>query len=240
MNLKDALAQISMPVGVTSMISALLGGDTKSVEQPAISDLTLEQVRALLATTRKAQEICGSDAAWWGYEGQVGYLQAVADVMAAADLVGPDNLFDIKPRVGGVLMDQISAITQYGKEQLELARAQTATNLSGRPGTAKTIAPSMEELKAGAKAFLDLINAQTKDTDKHQVVFAGLYAMGGACAQFGIILRMDAQIGGALPPFAAGYQNAREAMAAKGLLEPVGAPVGAQNGSSAPSEAEGG
>lgn len=132
MNAAEALTRLgSPPVGFTSLAAALMGGDLKSISFEGTEPrATLDQARGELQRVRDAQAAATSDAAWWGYQGQLSYWQAAVNILEAADLVGFDSLPDVMPGTaaqgGGVLMDQCAAQERYGSAVLMLAR-QRAT-----------------------------------------------------------------------------------------------------------------
>src|SRR5438105_143504 len=108
MNLQDAIKAIHSPKGFTSVIEALLGGgDARSIEDQNALGKGRADAEAALAKAQKAQNECKSDAAYWGYMGDVCYWRAVVNIIKAAELVGPDNLPDVPlPQWGGVVMDE--------------------------------------------------------------------------------------------------------------------------------------
>lgn len=128
MKLSEALSAIHPVMGASSVIAALFGAaDPSSVSDKKATD-NIAEVAARIEEVKNRQDNCQSDAAWWGYEGQLSYLKAVYDVLTAAELVGKDNLPDVDPpRQDGIVMDIYYQQEQYGKEILR--RAQEATNV---------------------------------------------------------------------------------------------------------------
>lgn len=125
MKLADAINSISAPVGMTSAIAALHTGNLAPVSGQSAVDSSLQTARGKLAEVTEAQRTCGSDWAWWGYEGQVAYWRAVVSLHEAAQLVGHDNLPDVAaPSGGGVVMDLCAKVERFGQEVLKLAREQ--------------------------------------------------------------------------------------------------------------------
>lgn len=115
MTLQEAIDRLgSPPIGATTLIGAVTSGDFSSIPKdpkPQYNDPTtiLEVAGARLEDRREAQRNCGSDWAYWGYEGEIGYLKSVVALAEAAEKVGADNLPEIEgPKQGGVLMDCIA------------------------------------------------------------------------------------------------------------------------------------
>ncbi len=121
MRLDDVLQKIGPLVGVSSLLGAPESVGTRRVTAP-----TLPEARAQLDRLRKAQETCGSDAAYWGYEGQAAYAKTLVSLLEAAEITGPDNLPDLPPPdLGGkVLMDACSDLTQWGARLLRQAKEE--------------------------------------------------------------------------------------------------------------------
>lgn len=125
MTLQEAIDRLgSPPVGATTLISAALAGDFSSIPKdakPNDSDPATirEAAKTRLEERREAQRNCGSDWAYWGYEGEIGYLESVVALAEAAEKVGADNLPDIEgPKQGGVLMDCIAHQTRWANAVL--------------------------------------------------------------------------------------------------------------------------
>lgn len=125
MKLADALNKLSGPTrGFTSVIAATLGGgELKSVSGGKRAEESLPEAREKLAHFQQAQRDCKSDAAYWGYMGDVSYWTAVIALLEAAEITGPDQLpdvqFDDRP---GVVMDMCARQERFGLEVLRLAR----------------------------------------------------------------------------------------------------------------------
>lgn len=125
MKLIDALKKIAPVRGHSSMVAAIMSGDLSSVSgRPA--GFPLEAAKAELAKVQKFQAEATSDAAYWGYMGDVSYWRAVVNLITAADLVGPDNLPDIPaPEPGGVVMDVCAKIERWGAAVLAEAQKRS-------------------------------------------------------------------------------------------------------------------
>lgn len=117
MNVQEALSRIHAPKGVTSVISGVLSGDFAPIREQNGSKSSLQQAQGKLASAREAQQNCGSDWAYWGYQGDISYWSAVVDILEAAEIVGADNLPDVPaPKTDGVVMDVCGRVERYGKE----------------------------------------------------------------------------------------------------------------------------
>jgi len=132
MRLETAINSIHAPQGVTTLISGLLSGDFDSVFHKDAVGKSLGEVEDMLAGVRRQQRDCASDAAWWGYNGEIAYLAAVRDLLKAAEITGPDNLpdVDIPDLSAGIVMDLQAKVTRFGAEVLKQAKAlaQEAVN----------------------------------------------------------------------------------------------------------------
>lgn len=133
MNLQEALSKMSVPQGMTSMLSAVMSGDFDPIAHKTAVGVSLAAAREHLAARKHAQEHCESDWAYWGYEGEIAYWNAVVNVLEAAELVGADKLPDIPaPRTDGVLMDVCSYVERYGQAVLAAAKAAKPSEPSGQ------------------------------------------------------------------------------------------------------------
>jgi hypothetical protein len=122
MKLNEVLSQLAPVVGLSSMIGA--PGSVR-IGQIDPNRLTLGGVHEALANIKNLQDNCGSDAAYWGYEGQRAYWQTAVYLFEAAKITGPENLLDVEiPDLKGhVVMDACYHMEQFGKRVLEAAKA---------------------------------------------------------------------------------------------------------------------
>ena len=125
MTLEEALSKIHQPAGATSLIAALMpGGDLNSIASAESIEKNIDIVKEGLSDARLAQQAATSDAAYWGYVGQIAYLSALADILKAVAITGPDDLPYIPaPKTDGVLMDVCANIEGYGKSVLKAAKS---------------------------------------------------------------------------------------------------------------------
>lgn len=128
MNIETALSNIYAPKGFTSVITAMFGGDMASIQEQSAVGATLETARAKLKAVTDAQAASQSDAAWWGYMGDIAYWRAAVSILEAAVLVGPSDLPDVPaPSLEGrVVMDACSAVERYGQAVLAAAKDRKA------------------------------------------------------------------------------------------------------------------
>lgn len=124
MTLREVLAKIHAPKGVTSLVAGVMSGDFGPIRKQSAVGVSLDEARAKLARVEQAQRDCQSDWAYWGYMGDIAYWRAVVDILTAADLVGPDNLADVPAPTGVVVMDLCAATERYGRAILAAARRQ--------------------------------------------------------------------------------------------------------------------
>lgn len=123
---EEAMKRLGSPVrGMTSMIAAAIGGDIDSVtgKKAELDALIIEKAEAELSKHTEAQRNCRSDAAWWGYMGDIAYWRTVISILKARELVG-DSLPDVPgPDVEGrVVMDAYSTMEKWGAKILAEAK----------------------------------------------------------------------------------------------------------------------
>lgn len=125
MKAKEALESVWPVKGMTTMISGILSRDWDSIRGPGEeATSSLLQVEAALERANDAQANCKSDAAYWGYMGDISYLRATRDILKAIEICG-DDLPDVpKPNRDGVVMDLCSQIERFGSKILRLAKAR--------------------------------------------------------------------------------------------------------------------
>ncbi len=129
MNLNEALSKIYAPQGMTSVLAGVMSGDLAPLGHESAVGASLIAARDKLAAIQKAQDNCGSDWAYWGYEGELAYWRAVVSLLEAAELVGADKLPDVPaPRTDGVVMDVCAHVERFGNEVLTLAKKQHAAD----------------------------------------------------------------------------------------------------------------
>jgi len=125
MNLQEAINNLRAPQGVTTMIGALLSGDSKPVHHSKGEKVPLKIAEAKLADLIEKQNNCGSDWAWWGYNGEIVYWKALVCILKAAKITGNDNLPDIdtpKYNANSAVMDLQGQVEGYGKRILLAAQ----------------------------------------------------------------------------------------------------------------------
>ena len=125
MNVNDALSKIHAPKGFTTVMSAALTGNFDPIRGQDAVGTSIDAAKAKLESVMKAQVECGSDWAFWGYEGDRAYWSAVVDILEAAKLVGAANLPDIAaPKLDGlIVMDACYKVEEFGRAVLKEAKA---------------------------------------------------------------------------------------------------------------------
>lgn len=127
MNVQEALSQIHAPKGMTSVIAGVMSGDFDPIRDQSAVGSSLSEARKKLEAVVEAQRNCGSDWAWWGYQGDISYWKAVVSILEAADLVGADKLPDVPaPKRDGVVMDVCAHVERFGTEILRQAKESPA------------------------------------------------------------------------------------------------------------------
>lgn len=121
MKLDEIMRKLEPVVGISSAIGA---PDSVRLGGADADRVSLGGAREALAHAEHMQAEAKSDAAYWGYQGQVSYWRAVVNLYEAAELVGPDNLPDIEPTfIGGnyVVMDLCHHMETWAKSVLTAA-----------------------------------------------------------------------------------------------------------------------
>jgi hypothetical protein len=117
--LADVWPRIAPVAGLTSAIAA---PESVAARGPA-APVSLASARAERDGLIRARDASTSDAAYWGYVGQIAYWRAVVSLLEAVELVGPDNLPDVEPPdQDGVVMDNAARLQEWGDEVLARAR----------------------------------------------------------------------------------------------------------------------
>lgn len=127
MRLDDLMSKLRPVVGLSSLIGAPssvrgIGADADRV--------TLGGAREALAHVEAQMIAATSDAAYWGYQGQVSYWRAVVKLYEAAELTGPDDLPDIEPDFlegDHVVMDLCHRMETWAGWVLDAAKARKDT-----------------------------------------------------------------------------------------------------------------
>ena len=122
MQLNEVMDRLAPVVGLSSLIGA-----PESVRFGGASSerVNLGGAREALAHAEALQRDAKSDAAYWGYVGQVAYWRCVVALLEAAEITGPDDLPDIPPDFldrNQVVMDAAWSMEQWGRAVLDAAR----------------------------------------------------------------------------------------------------------------------
>jgi len=120
--LTEIMSKLNPVVGFTSAIAA-----PSSVREhgAAADQVSLGGAQEALAHAEHMQAEAKSDAAYWGYQGQVSYWRAVVNLYRAAEITGPDDLPDIEPTFldgNYVVMDLCHYMEKWAESVLEAAR----------------------------------------------------------------------------------------------------------------------
>lgn len=126
MELSKAINSIHSPKGVTTFIDALTNGDFGPIDAQNATGIGIVEAKQKLEGYLDAQRNCKSDAAYWGYMGDISYWRAVVDILEASEITGPESLPDINPPdlLGCAVMDACSRVEKFGKAILEAAKEQ--------------------------------------------------------------------------------------------------------------------
>lgn len=122
MKFNDVMEKLTPVVGLTSFIGAPGSVRSRGAEGEQV---TLGGAHEALAHVQQQQNDAQSDAAYWGYQGQVSYWRAVVSLLEAAELTGRDNLPDIEPDFldgNYVVMDLCHHMETWAKRVLATAQ----------------------------------------------------------------------------------------------------------------------
>lgn len=124
MKFDDVMNQLAPVVGLTSAIAAPSSVRSEGAPGPAV---TLGGAREALAHVEQQQRGCKSDAAYWGYQGQVSYWRAVVSLLQAAEITGRDDLPDVPlPDLANrVVMDSTYLMEKWAESVLDAVTPST-------------------------------------------------------------------------------------------------------------------
>jgi hypothetical protein len=126
LKLKDVVDKLYVPLGLTSIISGIMGGDFESIRGGSKElNFSLSQARKKRDAIKKGMDNAKSDASYWGWWSQHCYWVCMCDLLEAAKITGindlPDvPLTDIKNKV---VMDAGAVLEEFGKKVLAKAQA---------------------------------------------------------------------------------------------------------------------
>lgn len=125
MKLDKALKMIHAPKGMTSILAGLSTGDFSVLPHQKGLKATMDEVDEKIAQTKEAKKNCTSDWSYWSILSDLVYWETVKNILLAAEITGPQNLPDMKGlKEGGVVMDAIYNVEQWGISLLKKARSE--------------------------------------------------------------------------------------------------------------------
>lgn len=129
-NVRDLIDQLHAPRGVSSMIASLMSGDLDPVSggEDTPGDPALDQAKDKLQEAQEKQQNCGSDYAYWGYEGQIAYWRSVVNLLEAAKVAGSEDLpghYRV-PEFKGVVMDVCAKMETWSQNILDRVKKEVA------------------------------------------------------------------------------------------------------------------
>jgi len=102
---------------LTSILAAIAEGDYTVLNTPDAIGFSMEAVNQELETLHKRSDACTSDWAYWSIESDITYWTAVKTILKGAELVGPDNMPEVRySSKSQVLMDVMADIAEFGSE----------------------------------------------------------------------------------------------------------------------------
>lgn len=132
MTVKEAIASIHAPKGVTSILAGISSGDYSVLPHEKGKNADMDKAREMVAQYKKSLEECKSDWSYWSILSDLSYWEAICNILEAGELVGNDNLPDVAPPnlQGLMVMDAIGAVSDFGDKILGEARAKANANHS--------------------------------------------------------------------------------------------------------------
>jgi hypothetical protein len=225
MKLQETLDKI-YPVFGHSSIAAALMGDQEAFDALATSGDTLEVNDDMLAAKireyEESQRDCGSDAAWWAWEGRIAFLLCLRDLLRAAVLTGPDNLPDLPlPETTGMVMVVYEQMRKFGTDVLMEATRSTKGGVamdSSLPGAEppgarrEAVFLTSDDI---AKYGLPILEIMSEFRDKQGVDGRLLFAVmcfltGNIAAWERVVIDPDMTVKQALPMFLVGLSEGQK------------------------------
>lgn len=121
MTAKEAIESIRAPKGTSTIMGAVLNESYDPIQSPNACGLTLKQAEHNYHIALEKRNNCGSDWAYWGYQGDVSYWSAVVDILKAVELVGENKLPDIRLNSSRdkCVMNACADIEEFGRKILK-------------------------------------------------------------------------------------------------------------------------
>lgn len=107
---------ISAPKGLTSILAGVMQNDFSVLPHQKGLEATISVADEKVALHRKQLNECTSDWSYWSILGDLSYWEAVKNILKGAEMVGENNMPDVKfESKAVVVMDSIGEIDKFGK-----------------------------------------------------------------------------------------------------------------------------
>ena len=125
MTIKEAIEKIHAPKGITSVIAGVMSGDYSVFPHQKGIEADRKKAEEMVEGLKESLKNCTSDWSYWSILGDLEYWRAVLNILVAGEIGGgivADVEFDDS---GGVVMDQISKVTEFGEKVLKETKKMT-------------------------------------------------------------------------------------------------------------------
>lgn len=116
MKLTEILSMISAPKGLTSILNGIAQNDFSVLPHQKGLEATMFVADEKIAFYQKQLDECKSDWSYWSILGDLVYWKAVKNILKGAELVGENNMPDVKfENKAEIVMDSIADTEKFGK-----------------------------------------------------------------------------------------------------------------------------
>lgn len=116
MKLTEVLSMISAPKGLTSILAGISQNDFSVLPHQKGLEATMYVADEKIALHQRQLDECKSDWSYWSILGDLAYWKAVKNILKGAEIVGENNMPDVKfENKAMVVMDIIAETEKFGK-----------------------------------------------------------------------------------------------------------------------------
>jgi len=116
MKLTEVLSMISAPKGLSSILAGIAQNDFSVLPHQKGLEATMYVADEKIALHQRQLDECKSDWSYWSILGDLAYWKAVKNILKGAELVGENNMPDVKfENKAMIVMDSIAETEKFGK-----------------------------------------------------------------------------------------------------------------------------
>lgn len=116
MKLTEVLSMISAPKGLTSILVGISQNDFSVLPHQQGLEATMYVADEKIAIYQRQLDECKSDWSYWSILGDLAYWKAVKNILKGAEIVGENNMPDVKfENKAVVVMDSIAETEKFGR-----------------------------------------------------------------------------------------------------------------------------